>query len=485
MLNINNGATQLKREILIRIAQLQLANELEEGVHFIPRIMAPIGSTPFRCCIYHDREILRKRVIARLGHSLEDHHEENTLAYYAKEALAREKPSEPMLTVLDTACNACVRSHYMVTNACQGCVARPCMLNCPKKCINVVLGRARIDEETCVNCGMCMQNCPYHAIIKIPVPCEEACPVGAISKNDQGREEIDYSKCIFCGACMRECPFGAMMDKSQLVDVIRRIMDGKQQIIALYAPAIAAQFRAKPGQLESALQQAGFTAVYEVARGADITADKEAKEFEERMERGDVVMTTSCCPAYVRAVKIHVPDLIPCISDTRSPMHYTAELAKMEHPNCITVFIGPCLAKRKEGLDDPFVDYVLSAEELGAFFAAKNIDVAASEPVVLKMQPTSSGRNFAQSGGVAEAVRVRLKNPAMLRAGIINGLNKEGMKQLSAYGKTAASHKEADANLVEVMACQGGCIGGPSVLANYKIAAMQLKKYAAGGEALP
>ena len=345
MLNINNNAAQLKREILVRIAKLQLEGKLEEGVHYIPREMAPQGSEPIRCCIYHDREILRMRVMARLGCSVEDYDDDKPLAAYAKEALAREKPTWPMLTVLDEACNACVRSHYMVTNACQACLARPCVMNCGKKAIHIENHRACIDSDKCVNCGLCMQNCPYHAIIKIPVPCEEACPVGAISKDENGKERIDYHKCIFCGNCMRECPFGAMMDKGQLVDVIRRIMDGKT-VVAMYAPAIGAQFRASAGQLEGALKAAGFSDVIEVALGADVTADNEAKEFEERMERGDKMMTTSCCPAYVRAVRKHVPELEPCISDTKTPMHYTAEIAKQKHPDCITVFISPAFMPR-------------------------------------------------------------------------------------------------------------------------------------------
>ncbi len=480
MLNINNGAAKLKREILVRIAKLQLDGKLEEGVHYIPREMAPRDGEPLRCCVYHDREILRMRVIARLGHSVENYDDEKKLAEYAHEALARERPTEPMLTVLDEACNACVRSHYMVTNACQACIARPCMMNCPKKCIEITGGRAHIDAEACVNCGICMQNCPYHAIIKIPVPCEEACPVGAISKDETGKERIDYDKCTFCGACMRECPFGAMMDKSQLVDVIARIQEGKK-VVALYAPAIAAQFRASSGQLESAFMKAGFRKAFEVAVGADITADREAHEFEERMDRGDVVMTTSCCPAYVRAVKIHVPDLIPCVSDTRSPMHYTAEMAKAENPGYVTVFVGPCLAKRKEGIDDPYVDYVLSAEEIGALFVAKEIDIAECESLASGAVPTVTGRNFAQSGGVAEAVRARVKNPGRLRPFVINGLDAAGMKQLAGYGKAAASKTAADANLVEVMACPGGCIAGPSVITNPKVAQIQLKKYAEGG----
>jgi len=481
MLNINNGSTQLKREILVRIARLQLQGGLAEGVHFIPREMAPRNAEPLRCCVYHDREVLRMRVIARLGHSVEDYDDEKKLAEYAQEALDRERPTEPMLTVLDEACNACVRSHYLVTNACQACVARPCAMNCPKGCIEITGGRAKIDEEKCVNCGLCMQNCPYHAIIKVPVPCEEACPVGAISKDESGKERIDYSKCIYCGACMRECPFGAMMDKGQLVDVIARIMRGKR-VVALYAPAIAAQFRVEPGQLECALTQAGFSRIYEVALGADITADKEAHEFEERMERGDALMTTSCCPAYVRAVHIHVPELDSCVSETRSPMHYTAELAKKDDPDCVTVFVGPCLAKRKEGIDDPYVDYVISAEELGAFLMAKEIDIGGCSPLEHERIPTATGRDFARSGGVAEAVRARLKNPDNLRPALVNGLDVTGMKLLAAYGKNAAAGKPLDANLVEVMACQGGCIAGPSVITNPKVAGVQLKKYVASGK---
>lgn len=481
MLNINNGAAQLKREILVRIARLQFGGKLVDGVHGIPREMAPKEGTPFRCCVYHDREILRLRVIARLGHSVEDYDDEKKLSEYAQDALAREKPTEPMLTVLDEACNACVRAHYMVTNACQACVARPCMMNCPKQCISITGGRAYIDAEKCINCGICMQNCPYHAIIKIPVPCEEACPVGAITKDENGKERIDYSKCTFCGACMRECPFGAMMDKSQIVDVIRNLMEGKK-VVALYAPAIAAQFRCEPGQLEGSLVKAGFSRVYEVAHGADITADREAAEFEERMERGDALMTTSCCPAYVRAVRIHVPELNSCVSDTRSPMHYTAETAKRENPDCVTVFIGPCLAKRKEGLDDPFVDYVISAEEIGAILVAREIDIGECEALACGKQPSQTGRAFAQSGGVAAAVRARLAHPEKLKAFVINGLDRSGMKQLASFGKAAAAGSSPDANLVEVMACQGGCIAGPSVITNTKVAAALLKKYSESGK---
>ena len=168
-------------------------------------------------------------------------------------------------------------------------------------------------------------------------------------------------------------------------------------------------------------------------------------------------------------------------------MHYIAQLVKEENPENVTVFIGPCLAKRKEGMDDDFVDYVLSVEEIGALFIAKKIDVARQEAVEHNINDvaTASGRNFAVSGGVAEAVRVRLKHPENLRSTVINGLNSAGMKQLAQFGKIqsgAVPYTSTTPNLVEVMSCEGGCIAGPSVISNPRIAAVQLKKYVENGK---
>ena len=471
MLNINNNAANVKRDLLVHIARLQMDGKLDTSeISRIPKELAPRNKQPITCCIFHDRELLKMRILARMGISVEQYEESKLLEDYAKEALAREKPTWPMLTVLHDACNACVKQDYIVTNACQGCFARPCMMNCPKKAIHIK-HHAHIDADKCIHCGICAQNCPYHAIIKIPVPCEEACPVGAITKGEDGREQIDYHKCIFCGNCMRNCPFGAMMDKSQLVDVIKHIMKKERKVVAMYAPSIVSQFSASCEQFEEALRQCGFDKIMEVATGADVCAKHEAAEFEERMARGDKLMTTSCCSAYVRAVKKHVPDLIPCISNTKSPMHYIAEIAKQKYPDCISVFIGPCLAKRREGFTDDFVDYVISVEELNAFFIAKEIDPAKVQGEPKKKKSSKLGRGFAASGGVAKAVEANMKNPSVLKLDVINGLDKNGMKKLKMYGEINAGRMEMNethGNLVEVMACEGGCISGPCVIVNPK-----------------
>lgn len=483
-MHYNNNAALVKRELLVRMLRLLREDTLVQGIDRIPYQMTPPGYQPVRCCVHHDRAILKTRLLARLGFSVENYHDDGTpLSSWAEEALRRDQVSEPILTVLDEACNACVKTQFLVTNACQGCLARPCRMNCPKKAIEMVNGRAEIQSEKCVNCGICLQMCPYHAIIKIPVPCEEACPVDAITKDADGKERIDYGRCVYCGNCMRECPFGAMMDKSQVVDVLMAKKRGSK-LSALFAPAVAGQFRAPLGKLFSALRAVGFDAVYEVALGADITAEKEAQEFVDRVERGEPFMTTSCCPAYIQTVRKHIPALAERVSDTRTPMHYTAELSAREHPDHLRVFIGPCLAKRKEGIDDPLVDYVLSAEELGALFVAMDLDVSELPEEEILRPARVGGRSFPWSGGVASAVLRQIPEGQRPSPVSIDGLDREGMKRLAAFGacKTAEAAAALGGNLVEVMACRGGCVAGPSVLANPKIAASQLTRIAQGSQ---
>ena len=100
--------------------------------------------------------------------------------------------------------------------------------------------------------------------------------------------------------------------------------------------------------------------------------------------------------------------------------------------------------------------------------------------------PTASGRNFAKTGGVLEAVKLRLKDKSILRETKINGLNKTGMKTLSMYGNINAGklpQPENCPNLIEVMSCEGGCIAGPCVITDYKKAEVQLAQYVKSGAA--
>lgn len=472
-----NNATKIRRELLIRIAQAFYSENLGEQIDKLPISMFPKNHAKLlRCCVYKERAIIKHRIMSILGLSIEDDDEIMPLSAFAHRALARENSKfAEILNVLDIACSGCVKSQYLITNACRGCMARPCTLNCPKNAISVVNNQAIIDYDLCIDCGRCMQVCPYHAIIRIPVPCEEACPVGAIGKDESGKAVIDFSTCISCGQCMDACPFGAVIEKSQFIDILK-ILQSKKTVVAMLAPAIAGnQFRGNLKQIATATLQVGFTRVVEVAGGADITAQHELEEFMARMQKGDAMMTTSCCPAYTEMVKMHIPELQPYVSTAATPMHYTAEMIKRLDPLAITIFVGPCIAKRKEALSDSCVDYVLTFEELDALFAAKGIDVAKCTESELENHPSDEGRGFAATCGVTEALLKKANQDTTLRTEFIDGLTKQTFKQLKSYAK-----QPGDFNFLEVMACNGGCVGGPCAIGKLQQAKQAIRKIANG-----
>lgn len=469
-----NHTVNIKREILARIIKAFLDGNFEENVRMIPYDMRPKGcEVPYRCCVYKERAIIKDRIIAGLGISIENDDESTLLSTYAKQALERKTPDENCLTVLEAACKGCVPNRVFVTNLCQGCVARPCVHSCKFGAIQIKNGKSRIDGEKCKACMQCIKVCPYSAIVKVRVPCEEACPVDAIAKDENGLAKIDFDKCITCGRCVSLCPFGAVHGKSQVIDVLKQIKSGKK-VVAMVAPAIMGQFAGTPEQLNTAIKGLGFAEVYEVAQGADITSANEAVDFKERMEKGDKFMTTSCCAGYVQLVEKYLPEIKKFVSETKTPLFYTAEIVKKENPDCVSVFISPCSAKRKEASQNPQIDYVISSDELQAWFVATKIDTSKLAMSEFKHQSSSAGREYALSGGVANAVGELVDEKINLQAYCINGLNKGTVAQLKRFAQKCECE---EGNLVEVMACEGGCIGGNATINSLKNAHRQIKAY--------
>ena len=481
-MNNNSQAIHLKKEILVRLIKAFFSDNFEENTRLIPYDMRPKGAeVPYRCCIYKERAILKDRAIAGLGFQIEEDDESTSLTTYAKRALERTEIDNKNLTVLQAACKGCVPSQIYVTDLCQGCVARPCQTACKFGAISIIDGKSHIDESKCKKCKMCMSACPYSAIVKTTVPCEEACPVGAIHKDETGFASIDFDKCISCGRCISACPFGAVHEKSQLIDILKAIKSGKN-VIAMFAPAIAGQFPGNINKLKTAIKQAGFSGVYEVARGADVTTNNEAKEFLERMEKGENFMTTSCCAGYNQFIKKHLPEIKHYVSDTKTPLYYTAEIVKEKYPDSVTVFVSPCVAKRTEGFENSNVDYVMSFEELGALFVAKKIEILNCEESPFKIESSKQARNFGVSGGVAEAVKHVLPDESVIKPCVISGLNKDSIKQLKKCA--TCGQTEDGSNLIEVMCCEGGCIAGNATMNNIRTAKKLINEHIANSKDL-
>ncbi len=480
MLAMRNNTAYIKRDLMSEVIRMTLDGTLEEKIDALPPRLYPRTKESLRCCVYKDRAMIRYRLMGIMGFSLEEDDEDTLLLRdYARKALDRASRGKPdkmkALTMLDMVCSSCAGGKYHVTDLCRGCVARPCQINCPKNAITIVKGRSIIDEEKCINCGKCQQLCPYNAIVYTPLPCSENCPVDAIVRTEDGTRAIDFDKCISCGNCTRSCPFGAVVERSRIID-IATALKGEKKVAALVAPALYGQFPYDPERLNGAIRDIGFDRVVEVASGAEETARLEAQELGEKRKEGLLPLTNSCCPAWKETVEKHLPALRDRISHTPSPMAITGDLVKRQDPETITVFIGPCIAKKNEAARLDCIDYTMTFEELGAFLLAGSIEVEKSEALSVQAAPAGpearkEGREFARAGGVTDALLSYLGEEA--KTVRLDGLDRKKVKQLGNYTKFFP-----DLDFIEVMCCEGGCLGGPGVISSAKPAEVRLEKYA-------
>ena len=451
----------LKYKVLREVARQAWSDTLLENIVEIPKIISPGPNPTMRCCIYKERAILGERI---------------------KIAMGGDKDNPNVIQVIDIACDECSAAGYEVTASCRGCLAHRCEDVCKRGAISFDHNHvAHIDKSKCVVCGQCAKVCPYSAIINHKRPCQNACKVKAISINENNAAAIDNSKCIQCGACVYQCPFGAISDKSYILSVIDLIKKSenneKYKVYAVVAPSISSQFTyAKLGQVITGLKELGFYTVIEAALGADMVAQAESKEL---AEKG--FLTSSCCPAFVQYIKSAFPALLPLVSHNLSPMGALAQYIKSKDKDAKVVFIGPCTAKKAEAQLEsvkPYVDAVMTFEELQALFDSRDFDINTFGEDVLD-NASYFGRIFARSGGLSDAVVQGLKEQNIefnLKPIVCDGIEECRVALLK------KSKNVLDGNFIEGMACVGGCIGGAGCLTHGEKNKAEVDKY--GREAM-
>ncbi|MGN1345044.1 MAG: monomeric [FeFe] hydrogenase [Traorella sp.] len=441
-------ARQFKFDVLREVARRSFEGKInEDTIDEISSYLIPTNKADFRCCVYKEREIIRERTRLALGKS------PNTIR---KDSYS----SKQIVHVLEAACDGCSIHKVTVTDNCRKCMAKSCQEACKFGAISMGAERAFIDYDKCKSCGACAKACPFSAIVQSERPCVRSCPVNAISMDENDLCIIDEAKCISCGACQAGCPFGAISDISFMHQVIEDI-NNKEKLVAIVAPAIQGQMEtATLPQIMSAIRQVGFSDVIEAAVGADAVADIESKEILHHKQE-NIKVTTSCCPAFVNMARIHFPTVYEKnVSKVVSPMEAAARYIKGKDSSAKVVFIGPCVAKKQEAMGDwSVVDYVLTFEEIAAMITACNIDVSQVVPS-LQDQASLHGKNFAIGGGVSKAV--------------VQSLKENQLESVSAkYADGAAECKmnlllmklgKFNEDVLEGMACVGGCINGPATI---------------------
>lgn len=452
MRKFDTKVQHLKYKVLREVAREAWNGTLTEHLLDIPKNIVPGNEPTMRCCVYKERAILGERV---------------------KIAMGGDKENPNVIEVIEIACDECPMGGYEVTEACRGCLAHRCEDVCRRGAITFdSQQKAHIDKSKCVECGQCAKVCPYSAIMDFKRPCVKSCKVGAISMTESKAASIDNNKCISCGACVYQCPFGAITDKSFILDAIE-MLKNKEKVYAVIAPSISSQFRyAKLGQVITGIKTLGFHSVVEAALGADMVAFAESGEL---AEKG--FLTSSCCPAFVSYVKGQFPELADNISHNLSPAATIAKYIKETDPDSKIVFIGPCTAKKMEYQKEevrPYIDCVITFEELQALFDSRDLEIMEMEEDVLD-NASYFGRIFARCGGLADAVAEGLKERGItdfdLKAVSCDGIEECKMALLK------KSKNVLDANFIEGMACVGGCIGGAGCLTHGEKNKAEVDKY--------
>ena len=446
MITNDKGIRDLKHEIATEVCKLAWEGKLteEEREKIVYRI-SPGPKPEYRCCVYKERAIVRERIRLATGLNADPSNDTSNV-----------------VQVIRPACDDCPSSTFSVTDNCRFCLGRPCINACRFGAITRGERRMQIDPNKCKECGLCAKACPYGAIIHLERPCKKICPVDAISWDEYGFCNIDEEKCVHCGHCIHSCPFGAISSKIFLTQIIDAIRSGKE-VYAMCAPASEGQFGKEIGMasLRAALKKVGFRDMVEVGLGGDMTAAYEAREWIEARREGRK-MTTSCCPAFISLLRHQFPKQYEeNKSSTVSPMVAVSRYLKAIHPGCVTVFIGPCIAKKGETLN-PFIenrpDYAITFGEMTSLLESRDVELIQADEDY--QEASLHGKKFAASGGVASAVLEAMQEMGedTSEISLISCAGGAECKKALLMMK-AGTLKE---DFIEGMMCPGGCVGGPS-----------------------
>lgn len=362
------------------------------------------------------------------------------------------------------------------------------------------------DPAKCILCGDCVRTCSEIQSVGALDFAYRGAKAKVVTSFNKGFGEVE---CVNCGQCVKACPVGALTIKSNITDVWEAIYDKEKTVVVQVAPAVRVSlgeyFGQEPGVLNvgkmiSALRRMGFNRVYDTCFGADFTVVEEGNEFLKRYEKGEnLPLFTSCCPAWVKFAEQYYPDLLDNLSTCKSPQQMFGSLCKeklskdlgISRENLIVVSIMPCTAKKfeakREGFytnGNPDVDYVITTKELATMIHESGIEFDKLELSPFDMPfgfSTGGGVIFGSSGGVSEAVlryaadtlekgssrefkELRLQNGIKTSEIEIDGKTLR-LATVSGLANTRAlidqiRSGEAQFDLVEVMACPGGCVNG-------------------------
>ena len=282
-------------------------------------------------------------------------------------------------------------------------------------------------EAKCKNCYKCLKNCPVKAI-----------------KIENNQAKIIEDRCILCGKCTLICPQDAKKEHSEN-EIIKDLLKN-EKVIATVAPSFIANFDLKGFEgLNEALKRIGFLFAEETARGAKVVVDEYEKLLGEKKYKNFI---TSCCPAINNMISLYYPNALKYLAPVDSPVITHAKILKKENPDCKIVFIGPCIAKKKECRESGIIDGVLTFEDLNNLFEEFSINLEDIEKEV--EAKWNKARFFPISRGIIKSFRE-----------LVDGYEYIAVDGTERCKEVLEKIDDLENVFLELNACESSCINGP------------------------
>ena len=321
-------------------------------------------------------------------------------------------------------------------------------------------------QRECQDCHKCIRECPVKAI-----------------RVEDGYARVVPELCIMCGNCVLACPSNAKRVRDDLPAVKALLKSGRNVIVSL-APSFVAQFPGvRPAQLIHALLKLGFFAVSETALGAQQVSASVSTLMRSEPRQ---IWISSACPVVVDFIAKYHPECQPHVFGVLSPLLTHCKMLRAHYGSDIaTVFIGPCIAKKKEAEQHPeLLDAVLTFEDLDDWLIEENIHLSAIvETPADNFQPEEAqeGALYPIEGGMVPGIAGNLEvnsSQFMSFSGISNV--EQALKGISEW-------RPQQNIFFELTACAGSCVNGPKAGRNTSVARRRydIVQYAKPGSEAP
>ncbi len=308
--------------------------------------------------------------------------------------------------------------------------------------------------------------------------CVKECPVKAVKIEDISASVL-YERCVYCGTCVKVCPLGAKKMRDDLSSILFDLESGAKMIVSLAPSYISELNGVSEAQLVAAFKEAGFFGVSETALGAErVAADTKLW----LNDKEDGVYIASCCTSAVQYIGKYYPHLLRHLAPIDSPMIAHGKMLKKQYGNeTKVVFVGPCVAKKKESDEQKeVIDYTITFHELTLLFEQLGIDFSFTQPKETDAfipHRAGKGNLFPMDGGMwANMLTTPGKETAFMTFSGETNLR----EVLNDYDTL---HKNGRLFL-ELMFCAGGCIKGPGTLKNKSVATKRIQTIKGQSETL-